>query len=125
MQRPSRPRRALAVSLGVAPPRPWPRPRRPTLPTRSVGSVLQRLSGIDPGTAVSVGQSVCPMLSEPGQRMADVAGGVADTLGRPFGPATMFTGFAISVFCPSAVARLADGSSLSDLGGLSGMLGGL
>src|SRR5690348_11939784 len=34
------------------------------------------LSGIDPATAVSVGQSVCPMLSEPGQQMADVASGV-------------------------------------------------
>jgi ABC-type transport system substrate-binding protein len=80
------------------------------------------ISDIDPGTAVEVGQSVCPMLSEPGQRMADVAGNVADTLGRPLGPATMFTGLAISAFCPSAVARLADGSSFSDF---SGMLGGL
>jgi ABC-type transport system substrate-binding protein len=81
------------------------------------------ITGLDPGTAVEVGQSVCPMLSEPGQRMADVAGDVADTLGRPLGPATMFTGLAISIFCPSAVARLADGpSSLPALGDL---LGGL
>ena len=56
--------------------------------------------------------------------MADVAGDVADTLGRPLGPATMFTGLAISVFCPSAVARLADGSAIPELGDLSGMLGG-
>lgn len=79
------------------------------------------ISGIDPATAVSVGQSVCPMLSEPGQRMADVAGDVANTLGRPLGPSTMFTGLAISVFCPSAVARLADGpSSVPMLGDLLG-----
>jgi len=79
------------------------------------------ISGIDPGTAVEVGQSVCPMLSEPGQRMADVASNVADALGRPLGPSTMFTGLAISVFCPSAVSRLADGpSSLPMLGDVLG-----
>lgn len=82
------------------------------------------ISGIDPATAVEVGQSVCPMLSEPGQRMADVAGDVADALGRPLGPSTMFTGLAISIFCPSAVARLADGpSSLPGLTGLTDLLG--
>ena len=69
------------------------------------------LGGIDPATAVSVGQSVCPMLSEPGQQMADVAAGVSDALGRPLGPATMFTGIAISMFCPGAVASLANGQN--------------
>ena len=64
---------------------------------------------------------MCPMLSEPGQRMADVASNVADALGRPLGPSTMFTGLAISVFCPSAVSRLADGpSSLPMLGDVLG-----
>ena len=29
------------------------------------------ITGVDPATAVSVGQQVCPMLAEPGQRMAD------------------------------------------------------
>lgn len=69
------------------------------------------LGGIDPATAVSVGQSVCPMLSEPGQQMADVAAGVSDALGRPLGPATMFTGIAISMFCPAAVTSLANGQT--------------
>lgn len=69
------------------------------------------LGGIDPATAVSVGQSVCPMLSEPGQQMADVAAGVSDALGRPLGPATMFTGIAISMFCPAAVTSLANGQN--------------
>lgn len=79
------------------------------------------ITGIDPATAVSVGQSICPMLSAPGQRVADVAGDVADTLGRPLGPATMFTGLAISIFCPAAVARLADGpSSIPFLGDFLG-----
>jgi hypothetical protein len=115
----------LAVALGVAAATSMAAPAQADT-TDSFLSALDSsgISGIDPGTAVEVGQSVCPMLSEPGQRMADVAGDVADTLGRPLGPATMFTGLAISVFCPSAVARLADGSSIPEFGDLSGMLGG-
>ncbi len=69
------------------------------------------LSGVDPATATAIGQQVCPMLAEPGQRVADVAADVAGALGRPLGPATMFTGLAISIFCPGAVASLADGRS--------------
>lgn len=74
------------------------------------------LTGIDPSNAVSVGQSVCPMLAAPGQNLADVASSVSDALGKPLGPATMFTGIAISVFCPAAVASLANGQS--PLGGI-------
>jgi hypothetical protein len=111
----------LALAFGVAAATSMAAPAQAD-PTDSFLSSLDSsgLSGIDPGTAVEVGQSVCPMLSEPGQRMADVASDVADTLGRPLGPATMFTGLAISAFCPSAVARLADGSSLPALGDLLG-----
>lgn len=69
------------------------------------------LTGIDPATAVAVGQSVCPRLVEPGQNVANVAAQVADAIGRPLGPATMFTGLAISVFCPTAVTQLANGQS--------------
>ena len=67
------------------------------------------LGDIDPGMATSVGQQVCPMLAEPGQQLADVAGEVSGALGRPLGPATMFTGLAITMFCPGAVASLANG----------------
>ena len=69
------------------------------------------LAGIDPGTAASLGQQVCPMLAQPGQDIADVAAKVADEVGRPLGPATMFTGLAIQIFCPGAVASLANGQS--------------
>ncbi len=69
------------------------------------------LSGINPADAVSAGQSVCPMLADGGQSLADVAGQVSDTIGRPLGPATMFTGFAISAFCPGAMTSLANGES--------------
>ena len=80
------------------------------------------LTGIDPATATSMGQQVCPMLAQPGQDVADVAARVADEMGRPLGPATMFTGLAISIFCPGAVASLANGQPPIplDLIGLAG-----
>ena len=71
----------------------------------------QGLTGVDPAIAVAVGQSVCPRLVEPGQTVANVAANVADAIGRPLGPATMFTGLAISIFCPAAVVSLANGQS--------------
>ncbi|MGW0159005.1 DUF732 domain-containing protein [Mycobacterium sp. NPDC003323] len=74
------------------------------------------LSTIDPGDAIAAGQSVCPMLADGGQDLADVAGRVSETIGRPLGPATMFTGFAISAFCPGAVTSIANGESPVPLG---------
>jgi hypothetical protein len=74
------------------------------------------LSGINPADAVSAGQSVCPMLADGGQNLADVAGQVSETIGRPIGPATLFTGFAISAFCPGAMTSLANGESPVPLG---------
>ena len=79
----------------------------------------------NPTDALALGQSVCPMLAEPGQNLADAASGVADTAGMPLGPATMFTGLAITAFCPGAVQSLANGESpipmdlLGNLGGLA------
>ena len=63
----------------------------------------------DPADAVALGQSVCPMLSEPGQSAADAAATVADAAGMSLGPATMFTGLAITIFCPGAVSALGNG----------------
>jgi hypothetical protein len=59
---------------------------------------------------------VCPMLADGGQNLADVAGQVSETIGRPIGPATLFTGFAISAFCPGAMTSLANGESPVPLG---------
>ncbi|MEX3653346.1 DUF732 domain-containing protein [Mycolicibacterium fortuitum] len=64
----------------------------------------------DPAQAVELGQSVCPMLAEPGQNAADVAAKVADASGMSLGPATMFTGIAISTFCPAMVAKAGEGN---------------
>jgi hypothetical protein len=77
------------------------------------------LTGINPPDAIAVGQSVCPALVEPGQNLANVAAGVSNAIGQPLGPATMFTGLAIQIFCPGAVAGLINGQSpipLPDLG---------
>src|SRR5277367_1495530 len=63
----------------------------------------------DSDDAVALGQSVCPMMSEPGQNMADAASKVADVAGMPIGPATLFTGLAISTFCPGVVSSIGDG----------------
>lgn len=71
---------------------------------------------VDEATAVRVGQSVCPLLVEPGQNVANVAADVADALGRPLGPATIFTGLAIQIFCPRAVTALTDGRPFSFFG---------
>ena len=78
---------------------------------------------VDPQDAVALGQSVCPMLSQPGQTAADAASSVADAAGMSLGPATMFTGLAISAFCPSVVAGLGNGQSPIPLD-LLGNLGG-
>jgi Protein of unknown function (DUF732) len=65
----------------------------------------------DPATAVALGQSICPMLSEQGQTTADVAAKVADTTGMSLGGANLFTGIAISVFCPAMMSSIANGES--------------
>ncbi|MDT5397647.1 MAG: hypothetical protein QOK33_878 [Mycobacterium sp.] len=70
----------------------------------------------DPTDAVALGQSVCPMLSQPGQTAADAAAKVADTAGMSLGPATMFTGLAISAFCPGAISALGNGQTPFPLG---------
>ena len=79
------------------------------------------LTGIDPGQAVAVGQSLCPMLAERGQNTADIAAQVSEAIGRPLGPSTMFAGAAISFLCPRAVEsvtnNLADGKPLLPLFG--------
>jgi hypothetical protein len=70
----------------------------------------------DPANAAALGQEVCPMLSQPGQDAADVAAKVADAGGMSLGPATMFTGIAISLFCPAAVSSITGGQSPIPLG---------
>lgn len=64
------------------------------------------LNTIDPETAVEVGRGLCPVLAERGQNTADIASQVSDAIGRPIGPASMFTGAAISFLCPKAIENV-------------------
>lgn len=70
----------------------------------------------DPANVVALGQSVCPMLSQPGQNIADVAAKVADSSGMSLGGANLFTGLAISFLCPRVVESIGAGQSPIPLG---------
>jgi hypothetical protein len=70
----------------------------------------------DPANAAALGQQVCPMLAQPGQTAADVAAKMADAGGMSLGPATMFTGLAISLFCPAVMSSIGSGQSPIPLG---------
>jgi hypothetical protein len=53
----------------------------------------------EPGNAMAVGQSICPMLEQPGGSFAAAASGVARR-GMPPQAARMFTTIAIQTYCP-------------------------
>lgn len=79
------------------------------------------ITGMDPGEAVAVGQSLCPLLADRGQNTADIAAKVSDSIGRPLGASTAFTGAAISFLCPKALenvtGKLSNGGPLLPLFG--------
>jgi len=81
-------------------------------------------AGIDfgePGNAMSVGQSICPMLAEPGGNFASAVQRVRGG-GLSPGMAKMFTTIAIQMYCPSMMANIANGN-LSGLPQIPGMPG--
>jgi Protein of unknown function (DUF732) len=78
----------------------------------------------EPGNAMAVGQSICPMLAQPGGSFAAAASGVAR---RGMSPqmAQMFTTIAIQTYCPEEMANILGGnvSGLQQLPGMAGMTG--
>lgn len=69
-------------------------------------------AGVDfgePGNAAAVGQSICPMLAQPGGSVASAAASVTQ-MGMSSAMAQMFTTIAIQTYCPEAVASIAGGS---------------
>jgi hypothetical protein len=83
-------------------------------------------AGIDfgePGNAMSVGQSICPMLAKPGGNFAAAAATVTH---RGMSPqmAQMFTTIAIQMYCPQEMANIASGNPTAGLPGIPGGLGG-
>jgi hypothetical protein len=80
----------------------------------------------DPNMAVSMAQSICPMLAQPGGNFAGVASQMGGTNGISPGMANLFTSIAISMYCPSMMASLANGNWLgqgTQMGGLQGLSG--
>ena len=80
----------------------------------------------EPGNAMAVGQSICPMLAQPGGSFAAAASSVAR---RGMSPqmAQMFTTIAIQTYCPEEMANILGGnvSGLQQLPGAPGMMPGI
>jgi hypothetical protein len=122
---------ALALSVGiVAAATAIPATARADASSDALLSALTR-SGVsvsDPNMAVSMAQSICPMLSKPGGNFAAVASQMGGTNGVSPGMANLFTSIAISMYCPSMMASLANGNWLGQgaqmgLPGMSGLPG--
>ncbi|MBY0290155.1 MAG: DUF732 domain-containing protein [Mycobacteriaceae bacterium] len=82
-------------------------------------------AGIGYGDAAStekLGQSVCPMLVEPGKNLASVYSTVSNNGINP-DMAAFFTGIAISMYCPSMMTQIGNGTILEGLDGLGGLNG--
>jgi hypothetical protein len=68
----------------------------------------------NPTDVTSLGQSVCPMLVEPGKSLASVYSTVSNNGINP-DMAAFFTGIAISMYCPSMMTSLGNGTFLNFL----------
>ena len=77
----------------------------------------------EPGNAMAVGESICPMIAQPGGSMAAAVQRVRGN-GLPPAMAQMFTTIAIQMYCPTEMANIANGN-LSGLPQVSGMPGGI
>jgi hypothetical protein len=69
------------------------------------------VSFANPTDTVALGESVCPMLVEPGKNLAKVYTRVSDN-GIPPEMAAFFTGIAISMYCPQMVSSIGNGTFL-------------
>ncbi|BBY82897.1 hypothetical protein MPUL_40550 [Mycolicibacterium pulveris] len=65
----------------------------------------------NPVDMVALGESVCPLLVEPGKNLAKVYTQVTDS-GIPPDIAAFFTGIAISSYCPQMLASVGNGTVL-------------
>jgi hypothetical protein len=74
----------------------------------------------DPASTEQLGQSICPMLVEPGKSLASVYSTVSNNGINP-AMAAFFTGIAIQMYCPSAMSSIGNGTFLNQLGGLNGL----
>lgn len=114
---------AVAASVGAAP------AHADAVSDRFLSTLTNSgVSYADSGAAVTMAQSICPLLAQPGGNFAAVASQMGGTNGVSPGMANLFTSIAISMYCPSMMASIADGSWLgqgAQLGfpGLTGVPG--
>jgi hypothetical protein len=76
----------------------------------------------DPGSTQQLGESICPMLVEPGKNMASIYSTVSNNGINP-AMASFFTGIAISMYCPQMMGSIGNGTFLNSLQGLQGIPG--
>ena len=82
-------------------------------------------AGVDfgePGIAMSLGQSICPMLAQPGGSFAAAAASIGRH-GVSAQTAQTFTTIAIQTYCPDEMANIANTANTAN-GNLSGALPG-
>jgi hypothetical protein len=72
----------------------------------------------DPAGTEQLGQSICPMLVEPGKNLASVYSTVSKNGINP-AMAAFFTGIAIQMYCPSMMSSIGNGTFLNQLSGLN------
>lgn len=76
----------------------------------------------DPASTEQLGQSICPMLVEPGKNLASVYSRVSNNGINP-DMAAFFTGIAISMYCPQMMGSIGNGTFLNALQGMQGIPG--
>ncbi|WP_201409108.1 DUF732 domain-containing protein, partial [Mycobacterium paraintracellulare] len=81
----------------------------------------------EPGNAMAVGESICPMLAQPGGSFAGAASSIS---GRGMSPqmASMFTTIAIQTYCPQEMANIASGNlsgAMPQVPGMPGQIPGM
>lgn len=84
-------------------------------------------AGVDfgqPGNAMAVGESICPMLAQPGGSFAAAVSSVRRQ-GMSPAMAQMFTTIAIQSYCPQVMANLASGNMPTMPGAMQNMPGGV
>ena len=60
----------------------------------------------EPAAATALGESVCPLLFQPGESFDSIVARVADNSGISHEPAGVFTLIAIGTYCPAVLAPL-------------------
>jgi hypothetical protein len=133
--------RALALSVGVAAAATFVAAPAPADSGSDAFLSALNSAGVgygDPADAVDMGQSVCPMLSEPGGSFAKTASTLTGRGGLQADLAGLFTSIAIANYCPQMMTSFAGGDfsqggdvlnsipfvpGLSGLGGIPGLTG--